>query len=134
VDRTLIQAHKALDAACRFAEPNAEVLFVAALDGGLGSEEMEPFVADPDPDRMLQRLADRWVQYGHTTLRLVEKTSTFAISLDSDLPRETALRLGFEPVANPANVIESWRERFPGETVVVMKGPPVYPRCADRSN
>mgnify|MGYP006291280567 FL=1 len=125
-DRTLIQAHKALDAAFRFARPGAEVLFVASLRDGAGSQEMEPFLDDPRPGVILQRLADRWVQYGHTTLRLVEKTRAATVFLVSDLEPHLARRLGFVPVADPAQVVERWRSRG-RESVGVVTGPPVYP-------
>lgn len=127
-DSTLIQAHKALDAACRFVEPGGEVLFVASLDGGAGSSEMEPFLEDPRPEAILGRLSGSWVQYGHTTLRLVEKTARFAVHLHSALDPLLAARLGFRPAPRPDEVVESWRERYPGETVGVMAGGTVYPR------
>jgi len=127
-DDTLIQAHKGLDAGCRFAAPGAEVLYVAAMDRGLGSADMEPFVNDPRPDAILARLAERWVQYGHTTLRIVDKTHRFTVYLCSDLDAEIARRLGFRLDHDPSDVIESWRERFPGEAVAVLPGSPVFPR------
>lgn len=126
-DRTLIQAHKGLDAACRFAAPGAEVLLVAAVDGGLGSPEMEPFVEDPRPRAIVARLRERWVQYGHTTLRIVDKTARFRVHLHSALEQEVACRLGFSPAPDPAAVVESWRERFPREPVGLLSGAPVYP-------
>ena len=73
-DETLIQAHKGLDAACRFAQSGAEVLFLASMAGGAGSDAIRPFLEDPRPESILKRLAGRWVQYGHTAYRLVEKT------------------------------------------------------------
>jgi nickel-dependent lactate racemase len=127
-DSTLIQAHKALDAVCRFLEPGAEVLFVAALDQGLGSKEMQPFISNPDPELILRRLNERWVQYGHTALRLLEKTHRFRIHLDSDLDPSVSAQLGFTPVEAPDDVVEEWRERFPGQVVAVMAGAPVFPR------
>ncbi len=126
-DRTLIQGHKPLDAACRFLAPGGEILYVAALDGGLGSEDMAPFVDDPRPDAILQRLAREWVQYGHTTLRLIEKTSRFRVRLYSHLNPEIARKLGFETVARPEAVIEEWRAEHPGSRVGVMPGAAVYP-------
>jgi len=129
-DATLIQAHKGLDAACRFAAADAEVLYVAALNRGLGSTDMTPFVADPRPEAILARLAAGWVQYGHTTLRIVDKTSRFRIHLCSGLDPELARRLGFHPAPDPAAVVEGWRERFPGEAVAVLPGGAVYPRRA----
>ena len=65
-----IQAHKGLDASCRFLADGGEVLFVAALSDGLGSPEMQPFVDDPRPESILATLGENWVQYGHTTLRI----------------------------------------------------------------
>ncbi len=127
-DATLIQAHKALDAGCRFLADGGEALFVADLGQGLGAEDMEPFVADPDPQRILRRLAEDWVQYGHTTLRLLEKTRRCRVHLHSRLEPELAGRLGMESVADPADVIERWREEYPGETVALMAGEAVYPR------
>jgi nickel-dependent lactate racemase len=127
-DTTLIQGHKSLDAACRFLAPGGEVLYVAALDGGLGSEDMAPFVDDPRPEAILELLARSWVQYGHTTLRLVEKTSRHRVRLHSLLDRELARKLGFEIVADPEAVIEEWRAGHPGATVGVMSGAAVYPR------
>ncbi len=126
-DHTLIQAHKALDAACRFASPGAEVLFAAACDGGPGSPAMEPFLADPTPEAILARLAERYVQYGHTTLRLVEKTARFRVFAVTRLPEELVLRLGMSPVGDPQRLLDGWRETAPGAVVGVMVGAPVYP-------
>jgi len=128
-DATLIQAHKALDAACRFLAPGGELLFVAALEGGAGSPAMEPFLADPRPEAIVERLARGWVQYGHTTLRLVEKTGRYTVRLHSHLAPELALRLGFQPVAGPAEVADRWRAERPGATVGVMVSGAVYPRA-----
>jgi hypothetical protein len=122
VDETLIQAHKALDAACRFLAPGGEILFVAAMEDGSGSSDMEPFLADPRPQAILERLGRSWVQYGHTTLRIVEKTALFRVHLVSRLDPVLAERLGFLPVRSADEVIEGWRERFPGATVGVMSG------------
>jgi len=127
-DTTLIQGHKSLDAACRFLAPGGEILYVAALDGGLGSEDMAPFVDDPRPEAILDRLARSWVQYGHTTLRLVEKTSRHRVRLHSLLDPELARKLGFETVTDPEAVIKEWRADHPGATVGVMSGAAVYPR------
>jgi nickel-dependent lactate racemase len=127
-DATLIQAHKGLDAACRFLKPGGELLLAASLDGGLGSEEMSPFVDDPNPESILARLSERWVQYGHTTLRIVEKTSRHRIHLHSNIAPEISTRLGFEPVANPTVLLDQWRQRHPGAQVGVMAASAVYPR------
>jgi nickel-dependent lactate racemase len=131
-DHTLIQAHKALDAACRFAESDAEVLFVAACDGGAGSPAMEPFLADPRVGAIVARLAERYVQYGHTTLRLVEKTGKFRIATKTELPVELAERLGLRPVADIAHVLERWRREDPHGVVGLIAGPVVYPHRSDR--
>jgi nickel-dependent lactate racemase len=127
-DRTLIQGHKSLDAACRFLAPGGEILYIAALDGGLGSDDMAPFVDDPRPDAILERLAQGWVQYGHTTLRLIEKTSRYRIRLHSRLDVEIAQRLGFEQVSHPQAVIDEWRADRPGARVGVMAGAAVFPK------
>ena len=127
-DHTLIQAHKALDAGCRFAAPDAEVLFVAACDGGAGSPAMEPFLADPRASAIIARLAEAYVQYGHTTLRLVEKTGAFKVAAKTELPVELAERLGLRPVADIAQVLERWRRDDPHGVVGLIAGPPVYPR------
>jgi nickel-dependent lactate racemase len=126
-DATLIQAHKALDAACRFVEPDGELLFFADLGGGAGSPEMEPFLEDPRPESILRRLGEGWVQYGHTTLRIVEKTSRFRVQLVSRLDMDVARRLGFIPVDDPAEVVRTWREREAGASVTVLPGQPLYP-------
>jgi len=127
-DHTLIQAHKALDAACRFAAPDAEVLFVAACRGGAGSPDMEPFLADPRAAAIVARLVDKYVQYGHTTLRLVEKTGTFRVVAKTELPAALVERLGMSVVENIAEVLNRWREETPAETIGLMDGPAVYPR------
>ncbi len=127
-DATLVQAHKGLDAACDFLAPGGELLFTAALNDGLGSPEMEPFVADPRPRAIMDRLAEAWVQYGHTTLRLLDKTSRFRVHLHSRFDHTTAGDLGFLPVSDPETVLARWREEFEGATVGVMAGAPVYPR------
>jgi len=127
-DHTLIQAHKALDAACRFAAPDAEVLFVAACDGGPGSPEMEPFLAEPRVSAIVARLADGYVQYGHTTLRLIEKTGAFRVFAKTELPPELAERLGLRVVTDVAAALGRWREEARHEPVGLMAGPVVYPR------
>jgi len=127
-DTTLIQAHKALDAACRFAVDGAEVLFVAACDGGLGSPAMEPFVADPRPEAIIARLADHYVQYGHTALRIVEKTARCRILACTGMDEVVARRLGFEPVASPEAVLDNWRSSGSRGEVGVMVAGVVFPR------
>ena len=131
-DHTLIQAHKALDAACRFAAPDAEVLFVAACDGGPGSPEMEPFLADPSVSAIVARLGDGYVQYGHTTLRLIEKTGAFRVLAKTELPGELAERVGLTPITEIAHVLGRWREEDPHGVVGLMPGAAVYPRHSDR--
>jgi len=128
-DHTLIQAHKALDAACRFLEPGGELLFFADLAGGAGSPAMEVFLADPRPEAILAKLAEDYVQYGHTALRLVEKTGRFRIGLaGSRLEDDLARRLGFEPVGNPGLFLERWYRQDGQTPVGVLSGPPVFPR------
>ena len=127
-DHTLIQAHKALDAACRFAAPDAEVLFVAACGGGAGSPAMEPFLADPRAAAIAARLAEEYVQYGHTTLRLVEKTGRFRVLAKTELPRDLVERLGMHPEADVEAALDRWRRDAPNETVGVIAGAAVYPR------
>ncbi len=126
-DDTLIQAHKGLDAACRFARPGAEVLFLASMAGGPGSDAIRPFLEDPRPDSILERLAGRWVQYGHTTFRLVEKTARHRVSLLTEARWKGLEGLGFVRVATADEVVDRWREEFQGATVGVMTGPAVYP-------
>ncbi|MGD1148185.1 MAG: lactate racemase domain-containing protein [Thermoanaerobaculaceae bacterium] len=127
-DHTLIQAHKALDAACRFATPDAEVLFLAACDGGPGSPAMEPFLADPRVSAIVAKLAEDYVQYGHTTLRLVEKTGRFRVLAKTDLPIELVAKLGMRAEADVAAVLDRWREEDPHGAVGLIAGPAVYPR------
>ncbi len=127
-DNTLIQAHKALDAACRFALPDAEVLFVASCDGGPGSPDVAPFLADPRPEAIVARLTQRYVQYGHTTLRLVEKTGRYRVSAVTQLPGDLAEALGMRVVPDAQVVLDRWRDEAPGALVGVMAGSPVYPR------
>jgi hypothetical protein len=106
------------------------VLFVAACDGGAGSADMEPFLADPRQEAIIARLLERYVQYGHTTLRLVEKTARFRVSCVTRLDRTLAERLGLRPVAGVSEVLERWRAEAYGDTVAVVPGPAVYPRVA----
>ena len=127
-DHTLIQAHKALDAACRFATPDAEVLFLAACDGGPGSPAMEPFLANPRVSAIVAKLAEDYVQYGHTTLRLVEKTGKFRVLAKTELPSELVARLGMRLEEDVAAVLDRWRAEGPRGTVGVIAGPAVYPR------
>lgn len=129
-DATLIQAHKGLDAACRFLEPGGELLFVAELTGGSGSPAMEPFLDDPRPEPILERLSRDWVQYGHTTLRLVTLTARHRVHLVSSLDDTLAHRLGFIPVRDPSAVVDGWRRTRGGDTVAVIPGQAVYPRPA----
>ena len=127
-DHTLIQAHKALDAACRFAATGAEVLFLAACDGGAGSPEMEPFLADPWPEAIVAKLVEKYVQYGQTTLRLVEKTARFRVLAKTELSLPLAERLGLHPIHDVQAVLDGWREESPHQAVGLIAGAPVYPR------
>ena len=127
-DATLIQAHKGLDAACRFLDEGGEVLFAADLSGGSGSTDMKPFLDDPRPSVIMQRLAERWVQYGHTTLRLVGLTARHRVHLVSRLDDALAQRLGFHLVSEPSAVVDGWRRERGGDTVAVIAGQPVFPR------
>ena len=111
-------------------EPGGELLWVASLDGGLGSPDMEPFVEDPRPTAILDRLEQGWVQYGHTTLRLVDKASRYRVALHSRLDPEIISRLGFESVDDPETTIVRWRERDSGARVGVMVSGAMYPRRA----
>ena len=107
--------------------PGGEVLFLAACEGGAGSPAMETFLTDPRPEAIITRLTERYVQYGHTVLRLVEKTGRYRVLMVSHLPIEVQRRLGFTPVASPGSVLERWRDEAGGEAVGLMPGPPVYP-------
>jgi len=130
-DATLIQAHKGLDAACRFAEPGAEVLYVAEAADGAGSAAMAPFLDDPRPEAILDRLGREYVQYGHTTLRIVEKTARFKIHLKSSLDPELARRLGFIPVDDVEAIAARWRDEGFDDRVAVMAEGHVWPRLIE---
>ncbi len=130
-DHTLIQAHKALDAASRFVAEGGEILLVAEMGGGPGSPAMAPFLADPRPEVIVAKLRESYVQYGHTTLRIVDKTKRFKVHMVSNLDRSVAQKLGFHLAAHPQDVLDRWREEAPGDTVAVMAGAAVYPRGAD---
>lgn len=127
-DSTLIQAHKGLDAACRFANPGAEVLFVAELGEGPGYPAMGPFLADPRPESILERLEAGYVQYGHTTLRIVEKTAKYRVHLKSSLEPDSARRLGFLPVDNLDEIADRWRTEGVEDRVAVMAEGHVWPQ------
>jgi hypothetical protein len=86
--------------------------------------------ADPRPEAIITRLAGRYVQYGHTTLRLVEKTERFRVSCVTRLDATVAARLGLRPLAGVQETLERWRADAHGDTVAVMPGPAVYPRAA----
>lgn len=126
-DATLIQAHKGLDAACRFAAPGARILYVAAMGEGAGSRDMAPFLADPRPEEIQRRLAEGWVQYGHTAWRLVQRTGECTVQLHSKLAEDLQCRLGFEPAPAPEAVVAGWRQEFEGATVGVIAEAAVYP-------
>jgi len=130
-DSTLIQAHKGLDAACRFAKPGAEVVIAAELKDGPGSPAMEPFLADPRQVSILDRLDENYVQYGHTLLRILEKTAKYRVFLKSSLDRETAVRLGFIPIDDLAEIADRWRREGVPDRVAVMPETHVWPRIAD---
>lgn len=133
-DSTLIQAHKGLDAACRFAEPGAEVVFAAELKSGPGSPAMAPFLADPHQASILDRLDERYVQYGHTLLRILEKTAKHRVFLKSSLDQETAIKLGFIPVDDLAVIADRWRDEGFEDRVAVMAQAHVWPRSAHRAD
>lgn len=128
-DSTLIQAHKAFDAGCRFLAAGGEILYLAEIGLGAGSAAMMPFLEDPDPENILRALAQDWIQYGHTTLRLVEKTRRYRAHLVSQLDAVLARRLGFAPVCDPNSVLDRWRAEYPRETVAVMPAATVFPQA-----
>jgi hypothetical protein len=68
------------------------------------------------------------VQYGHTTLRLVEKAGKFRIATKTELPAELAERLGLRAVDDIAQVLGRWRLEEPHGVVGLVAGLPVYPR------
>jgi nickel-dependent lactate racemase len=127
-DSTLIQAHKGLDAICRFANEGAEIIFVADLGDGEGSPAMAPFLDDPRPEAILEKLQKRYIQYGHTTLRIVEKTSRYRVYLLSSLDPEIASRLGFIPVDTLDDIAQRWRDEGFEDRVAVMPESFVWPR------
>lgn len=129
-DSTLIQAHKGLDAACRFAEPGAEVVYVAALEGGTGSPAMGPFLAEPREASILDRLDEGYVQYGHTTLRIIEKTAKYRVFLKSALDPEIAAALGFILVDELDEIAGRWRAEGVPDRVAVMAEAHVWPRIS----
>jgi hypothetical protein len=102
------------------------LLYVASLERGPGSDAILPFLDDPRPQQILSRLAREWVQYGHTTLRVVEKTARYRVALYSKLEPELARRLGFEPVSSLDEIIDTWREQHPPVTVGVMSTGTVF--------
>lgn len=127
-DATLIQAHKALEAGSRFLTEGGEMLFLAELAEGSGSPAMEPFLENPDPRLLSERLRRHYVQYGHTTWRIVDKTRRFRIFLYTRLPQDLVKRLGFVPVDHPQTVLDRWRQESRKEAVGCMISGLVYPR------
>ncbi len=128
VDRTLIQAHKMLDAAARFCRDGAEIVFAAACEDGPGSPAMAPFLDDPRPEAIIARLSERYVQYGHTTLRLLEKTARFRIAMATTLPDALVQRLGMAPVHDLQARLDGWRADDDAPPVGLLLGGAVYPR------
>lgn len=127
-DSTLIQAHKGLDAICRFANDGAEIIFVAELSGGQGSPAMAPFLDDPRPEAILDKLAENYIQYGHTTLRIIEKTARYRVHLLSSLDPEISRRLGFIPIDDLDAIAQRWRGEDFEDRVAVMSDAFVWPR------
>jgi hypothetical protein len=107
------------------------VLFAAEVADGAGSTAMDPFLADPRPEAILERLDGEYVQYGHTTLRIIEKTAAFNIHLKSSLDPELARRLGFIPVDDIDDVAARWRGEGFEDRVAVMAEGHVWPRAVD---
>ena len=108
------------------------MLFAAELGDGAGSPAMAPFLDDPRPEAVAARLSEQYVQYGHTALRIVDKTTRFRVHLKSALDPEVARRLGFIPVDDLDEVVERWRGEADRGRVAVMPEAPVWPR-SDRS-
>lgn len=133
-DATLIQAHKAMEAAGRFLAEGGEMLVVAELSQGAGSPAMEPFLAQPEPEALAARLRREYVQYGHTTWRLVNKARRFRLWLFSQLDERVVRRLGMHPVAHPQQVLDHWRDEGGRDTVALMVSELVYPRVGQDDN
>ena len=110
------------------------MVFAAELGSGPGSPAMEPFLADPHQASILDRLDERYVQYGHTLLRILEKTAKHRVFLKSSLNQETAIRLGFIPVDDLAVIADRWRDEGFEDRVAVMAQAHVWPRSAHRAD
>jgi hypothetical protein len=89
---------------------------------------MAPFLTDPRPQAILDRLAPEYVQYGHTTLRIVEKTGKYRVHLKSSLDPELAGRLGFIPIDDLDEIADRWRVEGVPDRVAVMAEAHVWPR------
>jgi len=97
-DCNLVQAHKALEAACEACVPGGVVVLVAECGDGLGNERITEWFDCRSSRDHEARLRQNFEVNGFTALALRLKTERFRVLLCSSLPDPAVRKLGMLPV------------------------------------
>ncbi len=118
--RTLIQAHKALLVADRWARPGAPIVFLAPSEGGPGHADILPWFEIRDPARHLAALRSTFHPYGLTAYSIRRMANDHPILVVSELSRDLLRPMGMLPFASVAKAIEHARANYTVNSCVVL--------------
>lgn len=111
-DINLVQAHKSLVNAARFAQKGGVIVWLAECRGGAGSWGLEQSLQYPDPETLYRNLRQEFVLNGNTALSLMLKARTYDVILVSDLPPDWVRRLGLTPASGLDEALDLAKDRL----------------------
>lgn len=118
--RTLIQAHKALLVADRWARPGAPIVFLAPSHGGPGHADILPWFEIRDSARHLAALRQSFHPYGLTAYSIRRMANDHPVLVVSELSRDLLRPMGMLPFASAAQAIEHARANYTVNSCVVL--------------
>jgi nickel-dependent lactate racemase len=101
-DIDVVQAHKALFHATRFAREGAFVLLMAACEEGSGSHALERWLASPDLEALEEGARARYDLNAQTAVSLAALARRFRVRWIGSPPVPDLVRFGFEFTPEPA--------------------------------
>lgn len=128
-DTQLYQSTKALFNAVDIVKEGAPVLFVAGCSEGVGNDIFASVLADykDRPETMGLMLARDFNMPAYVAFRVLDILHRFQVTLVSDLPQETARRLGF----NHTDDIDGYISTLPGNGYIIPFAENILPVAAD---
>ena len=111
-DINLVQAHKSLVNATRFAREGGVIVWLAECRGGAGSWGLEQSLQYPDPETLYRNLRQEFVLNGNTALSLMLKARAYNVILVSDLPPDWVRRLGITPASDLSEALDLAKDKL----------------------